>query len=264
MILENAALVFCLMSTLWVWSVFRRDVSVVDPWWSIGFLLVTANSAWTAGPGTARWLVLAVVAVWSIRLWGYLLARSAGKPEDARYTAFRERYGAHRYWWVSFFQVFLLQGVLILVVSAPLQVAASAPGPDPIGPLDIAGAALALFGAGYEALADAQLAAWKRRPDRGEVMDQGLWRTSRHPNYFGEVLVAWGFWLFAADEPLGPVLLLAPALMTFLLVRVSGVALLDAHMARRKPAYQEYMRRTPALVPGLLRAGKAPPRAGGT
>jgi steroid 5-alpha reductase family enzyme len=260
MILTNILLVFGLMTALWVWSVLRRDVSVVDPWWSIGFLVVTANSARLAGVGSARWLVLAVVALWSLRLWLYLLARSRGKPEDARYTAFRMRYGADRYWWLSYFQVFLLQGTLLLLVSAPLQYAANAPGPDPIGALDLAGAALTLFGAGYEAVADAQLARWKKRPDRGEVMDEGLWRTSRHPNYFGEVLVAWGFWLFAADEPLGVPLVLAPLLMTFLLVRVSGVAMLDEHMARRKPAYRDYMRRTPALIPGFPRATKPPRR----
>ncbi|GDX82817.1 hypothetical protein LBMAG42_46280 [Deltaproteobacteria bacterium] len=247
----NALLVICLMTTLWVWSVFKRDVSVVDPWWSIGFLLVTANSARLAGAGAGRWLVLAVVAAWSLRLWLYLLARSRGKPEDARYTAFRLRYGAERYWWLSYFQVFLLQGALVLLVSAPLQYAASAPGPDPIGVLDVIGAALALFGAGYEAVADAQLAAWKRRPGRGEVLEEGLWRTSRHPNYFGEVLVAWGFWLFCADQPLGLLFVFAPLLMTFLLVRVSGVAMLDEHMARRKPAYRDYMRRTPALIPAV-------------
>ena len=258
MIATNILLVFALMSALWVWSVLRRDVSVVDPWWSIGFLVVTANSARMAGAGSARWLVLGVVAVWALRLWFYLLARARGKSEDARYTAFRVRYGAHRYWWLSYFQVFLLQGALILLVSAPLQCAASAP--DPIGILDLAGAALALFGAGYEAVADAQLAAWKRRPDRAEVMDEGLWRTSRHPNYFGEVLVAWGFWLFCADQPLGALLVFAPLLMTFLLVRVSGVAMLDEHMARRKPAYRDYIRRTPALIPGVHRIPKTPHR----
>ena len=260
MIVTNILLVLVLMTTLWAWSVFRRDVSVVDPWWSIGFLVVTANSARMAGAGSARWMVLAVVAVWSLRLWLYLLVRARGKPEDARYTAFRIRYGADRYWWLSYFQVFLLQGALVLLASAPLQYAASAPGPDPIGVLDLAGAALALFGAGYEAVADAQLAAWKRRPGRGEVMDVGLWRTSRHPNYFGEVLVAWGFWLFAADEPLGAWVVIAPLLMTFLLVRVSGVAMLDEHMARRKPAYRDYMRRTPALIPGFPRVVNMPPR----
>ncbi len=257
MIMSNIALVGCLMVTLWVVSVARRDVSIVDPWWSIGFLLVTVNSARLAGAGEARWLVVGVVAAWALRLWAYLLSRAIGKPEDPRYTAFRERFGPARYWWVSLFQVFLLQGVLVLVVSAPLQLAASAPGPDHMGVLDVLAAAMTLFGAAYEAVADAQLARFKARPDRPPVMDQGLWRTSRHPNYFGEVLVAWGCWLFAADEPLGPALVFAPLLMTFLLVRVSGVAMLDEHMARRKPEYRAYMARTSALVPWPVRKGEA-------
>lgn len=253
MIVSNIVLVASLMVTLWVVSVARRDVSIVDPWWSMGFLLVTANSARLAGPGHARWLVVGVVALWAVRLWAYLLRRSVGKPEDARYTAFRERFGPARYWWVSLFQVFLLQGTLVLLVSAPLQLAASAPAPDAITVLDVAAAVITLFGAAYEAVADAQLARFKARPDRPPVMDQGLWRTSRHPNYFGEVLVAWGCWLFAADQPLGPVLLFAPLLMTFLLVRVSGVAMLDEHMARRKPEYRAYMARTSALIPWPVR-----------
>lgn len=250
MIIQNVLLVLVLMSSLWVWSVIRSDASVVDPYWSMGFFLVTGSTVLQTGLTPGKTLLLVVVAAWALRLWVYLLRRARGKPEDPRYAAFRRRYGPERYWWVSFFQVFLLQGSLILLVSAPLQLAAAAPGPDPIGWLDGLAAAIALFGAGYEAVADAQLAAWKRRPDRGEVMDQGLWRTSRHPNYFGEVLVAWGFWLFAASEQGGLVVLFAPVLMTWLLVRVSGVAMLDAQMAARGPAYRAYMERTPALIPG--------------
>jgi len=253
MIVANVLLVLVLMTALWGWSVLRRDASVVDPWWSMGFLLVTAASVAQTGLTPGKTLLLVVVGAWALRLWLYLLGRARGKPEDARYTAFRQRYGPERYWWVSYFQVFLLQGALMLLVSAPLQLAAAAPGPDPIGVLDLLAAALALFGAGYEAVADAQLAAWKRRPDRGPVMDQGLWRTSRHPNYFGEVLVAWGFWLFAAGDRGGFAVLFAPVLMTWLLVRVSGVAMLDAQMAARGPAYRDYMARTPALVPGRPR-----------
>lgn len=253
MIVQNALLVLALVTALWAWSVLRRDASVIDPWWSMGFLLVTVSTVASTGLTPGKALLLGVVGAWALRLWVYLLRRSRGKPEDPRYAAFRRRYGPERYWWVSFFQVFLLQGTLVLVISAPLQLAAAAPGPDPIGVLDIAAAALALFGAGYEAVADAQLAAWKRRPDRGEVMDEGLWRTSRHPNYFGEVLVAWGFWLFAVGERGGGVVIFAPALMTWLLVRVSGVAMLDAQMAARGPAYRAYMARTPSLIPGRPR-----------
>lgn len=251
----SAALVFGLMTLLWVASVFLRDASIVDPWWSMAFLLVTAHTAARTGLTPGKALLLAMVAAWALRLWGYLLLRSRGKPEDPRYAGFREKYGADRYWWFSFFQVFLLQGVLVVVISAPLQLAGAAAAPDPVTLLDLLG--LAVFAAGFviEAVADAQLASYRRAKARGgadapgPVLDTGLWRYTRHPNYFGEALLWWGFWIAVLDAPWGWATAFAPALMTFLLVKVSGVAMLDAHMAAKRPAYAEYMRRTSAFVP---------------
>ncbi|MCL4808935.1 MAG: DUF1295 domain-containing protein [Thermoanaerobaculia bacterium] len=251
----NAALVFGLMSLLWVAGVFLRDASIVDPWWSMAFLLVLAHTAARTGPTPGKTLLLAMVAAWALRLWGYLLLRSRGKPEDPRYAAFRAKYGADRYWWFSFFQVFLLQGVLVVVISAPLQLAGAAAPPDPVSPLDLLG--LALFAAGFviEVVGDAQLASYRRAKARGgtgapgPVLDTGLWRYTRHPNYFGEALLWWGFWVAALDTPWGWATAFAPAFMTFLLVKVSGVAMLDAHMAAKRPEYGEYMRRTSGFVP---------------
>lgn len=253
MLLANVGVVLGLMSLVWVWSVIRRDVSVVDPFWSVAYLLAVANSVLWTGVTPAKLLILAVVGLWALRLWGWLTWRSIGKGEDPRYTAFRQRFGPERYWWFSFFQVFMLQGGLVLLVTAPLQLAGAAPPPDEIGALDVLAAVIALAGTAIEAVADWQLERFKRRPNRRPVMDEGLWRYSRHPNYFGEILVAWGFFLFALDQPAGIATLFGPILMTFLLVRVSGVALLDEHMAARKPEYREYMRRTRALVPGPRR-----------
>jgi len=251
----NAALVLALMTALWGVSVVVRDASIVDPWWSVGFLLVAAQTAARTGLTPGKALLLTMVAAWAIRLWLYLLSRSRGKPEDPRYAAFRKRYGAERYWWISFFQVFLLQGSLVLLVSAPLQVAAAAGAPDPISLADLFG--LALFAAGFliEVAADAQLSSFRRARARGgadvpgPVLDTGLWRYSRHPNYFGEALLWWGFFLCALDEPAGLATVLAPALMTFLLLKVSGVAMLDAHMAATRPEYADYVRRTSAFLP---------------
>ena len=253
MILSNLLVVAVLVHVLWVWSVIRRDASVIDPWWSIGSLLVAVNSVRLTGMTPGKALLLGVVAIWALRLWGYLLIRSVGKPEDPRYQAFRQQFGPERYWWFSYFQVFLLQGSLVLVVSAPLAVAAAASAPDPIVLLDWVGAGIALAGLTIEAVADAQLAAWRKRPDRGAVFDEGLWRASRHPNYFGECLVAWGLWLFALDQPYGWLVIFGPLVTTFLLLRVSGVAMLDRHMARSKPEYRAYMENTPAFVPDLRR-----------
>jgi steroid 5-alpha reductase family enzyme len=125
----NVALVFGLMTTLWLVSVRLRDASIVDPWWSMGFLLVTVHTALATGLTPAKVLVLTLVGTWSLRLWLHLLLRSRGKPEDPRYASFRQRYGAARYWWVSLFQVFLLQGSLVVLISAPLQLAAAASSP---------------------------------------------------------------------------------------------------------------------------------------
>lgn len=255
LLLGNAALVLALMTALWVVSVLVRDASIVDPWWSIAFLLVTALTVARTGLTPGKALLLVLVATWAIRLWLHLLSRSRGKDEDPRYAAFRRRYGAERYWWVSFFQVFLLQGVLVVLVSAPLQVAAAAGEPDPISPFDLAGLALFLVGFAFEAVADAQLAAYRAARARGgasapgPVLDTGLWRFSRHPNYFGEAVLGWGFFLCALDQPMGWATVFAPVLMTFLLVKVSGVAMLDAHMAATRPEYAGYVRRTSAFVP---------------
>ncbi len=251
----NAALVLGLMTLLWLTSVARRDASIVDPWWGMAFLLVTANTALRTGLTPAKTMLLIVVATWAVRLWLHLLLRSRGKPEDPRYAQFRKRYGAERYWWVSFFQVFVLQGCLVLFISAPLQFAASAPLPDSIGGVQIAGLALFTMGLLFEAVADWQLQAFRGDPARrGTVLDTGLWRWSRHPNYFGEAVLWWGFWLFALSRPLGLATVVGPALMTFLLLKVSGVSLLDAHLKRSKPGYEDYVRRTSAFVPRRPRA----------
>lgn len=255
LVVGNAALVLALMTVLWVASVRLRDASLVDPWWSIAFLLVAAHTALRTGLTPGKALLLAAVAAWALRLFLHLFLRSLGKPEDPRYAAFRERYGPERYVWFSFFQVFLLQGALVVVVSAPLQLAGASAAPDPISTTDLLGLALFAAGFGIEAVADAQLARYRRARAKGgpgapgPVLDTGLWRFSRHPNYFGDALLWWGFWLLALDAPWGWATVFAPALMTFLLVKVSGVAMLDAHMAAKRPEYAEYMRRTSGFVP---------------
>ena len=247
---SNAALVLVLMAALWLVSLSRRDASIVDPWWSIAFLVVLAHTVASVGLTPAKALLLAMVAIWAVRLWLHLLLRSRGKPEDPRYAAFRQRYGPERYWWISFFQVFVLQGVLVILISAPLQIAGAAAAPDPITALDCAGLVVFTIGLAFEVVADCQLQAFRRDPkSRGRVLDQGLWRYSRHPNYFGEAVLWWGFWLCALDQPLGLPSIFAPLLMTFLLVKVSGVAMLDAHLTATKPGFAEYVRRTSAFVP---------------
>jgi len=246
----NGALVIALMVVLWLVSVRLRDASIVDPWWSMLFLLITAHTVARSGVTPGKTLLLVLVAAWALRLWLHLLLRARGEPEDPRYAAFRERFGPQRYWWVSFFQVFLLQGSLALIISAPLQLAGAASAPDGISVFDVVGSLLFAVGLGFEVVADRQLEAFRRdQARRGQVLDSGLWRFSRHPNYFGEALLWWGLWLCALDQPMGWATVLAPSLMTFLLVRVSGVSLLDAHMRSTKPGYADYMERTSGFVP---------------
>lgn len=248
--LANAGLVLGMMSLLWLVSVRLTDVSIVDPWWSFGFLLVSLQGILRTGATPAKLLVLSLVATWALRLWAHLLWRSRGKPEDPRYAAFRERFGAQRYWWVSYFQVFVLQGLLMLIISAPLVVASMAAPPDPIGLTHLLGASVVVIGLLFEVIADHQLAAFRRdKTKRGQVLDSGLWRYSRHPNYFGEALLWWGFWILALPQPYGWATIFAPILMSFLLLRVSGVTMLDAHLSRTKPGYADYVRRTSAFFP---------------
>ncbi|MBP9111702.1 MAG: DUF1295 domain-containing protein [Polyangiaceae bacterium] len=251
----NALAIFLLMSLLWIWSVIRKDASIVDPWWSISFLIVTVQSSLRSGLTPAKGLLLGMVGLWALRLWGHLLLRSRGKPEDPRYTAFRERFGRERYWWVSFFQVFLLQGTLAFFISAPLQLAASQDTPNPITVTDLVGFLVFVIGFAFEAIGDWQLEQFRKtRTSREQVLNTGLWRYTRHPNYFGETVLWWGFWITCLDAPYGWLTFPAPALMTFLLLRVSGVSLLDAHLTNTKPQYAEYIRTTSAFFPKAPKA----------
>jgi steroid 5-alpha reductase family enzyme len=187
--------------------------------------------------------------LWALRLAGYLLWRNAGHGEDPRYGAMRRHWGK-RFPWISLATVFGLQGLLQWVVSLPLQVGVAAPGVAPLGALDVLGLALFAAGLGFETIGDLQLARFKADPaNAGRVMDRGLWRYTRHPNYFGDALAHWGLFAIALATPLGWLTALSPVVMTFLLLRVSGVALLERSIGRRRPEYAEYRRRTSAFVP---------------
>lgn len=251
----NAAWMLGLMTTLWLVSVRLRNASIVDPFWSIASLLVLVRTVLVTGATTGKLALLVLVGAWALRLFAHLLARSIGHGEDPRYAAFRARFGRERYWWISFFQVFVLQGALALVVSLPLFVAGAAPPPDAIAWNDVAGGVIALLGLVVEAVADATLARFRRDPaNKGKVLDHGLFARSRHPNYFGECVFAWGTWLMTIDRgALALASAFGPAIMTFLLLRVSGVTMLDAHLAKTKPGYAAYMARTPAFFPRLFR-----------
>jgi steroid 5-alpha reductase family enzyme len=254
--LASGLAIVALMVAVWVLSVAVRDASIVDSVWSLGFVVVAAV-ALGAGPGVfqRRLLVFALVVVWGVRLSVHVTRRNWGRGEDYRYRAFRTRWGP-RFWWVSLFTVFLLQGAIMFVVSLPIQTAGAGDTPASLDVLDMIGAAVWFVGFAFETVGDAQLARFKADPaNRGAVMDRGLWRYTRHPNYFGDATLWWGIGLVALAVPWGWLALVGPAVMTFMLVRVSGVAMLERTIADRRPGYAEYVRRTSAFLP-------LPPRRG--
>jgi steroid 5-alpha reductase family enzyme len=238
------------MFALWLLSLALRDASIVDVWWGPGFAAIATASWWWGAGGNAerRALSTAIAVLWGLRLGGYLAWRNWGRGEDPRYQAMRRHWGA-RFPLVSLATVFGLQGALMWFVSLPVQVVHVSPG-GPLGALDAAGAALAALGLFFEAVGDAQLARFRADPaNRSRVMDRGLWRYTRHPNYFGDCCVWWGLYAIAAATPLGVWTLASPLLMTFLLLRVSGVALLERSIGKRRPEYVDYAARTSAFVP---------------
>ena len=236
-----------LFMTAWAVCTARRNVGLVDIFWSLFFLYAAGYYAIAAEPPGPRALpVLALVSAWALRLGGHLAARNWNAPEDHRYRAIRVRNQPH-FEWKSLYLVFGLQGLLAWFISAPLAVVAVSQ--TTLGPLDWLGFSLVAFGMVFEGVADAQLARFRRhRATAGQVLDQGLWRYSRHPNYFGESCVWWGFYLLAVAAG-GSWTVFAPLLMTLLLLRVSGVALLEKNIGDRRPAYREYIARTSAFVP---------------
>jgi len=238
------------MSLLWIISVIIRNVSIVDIFWGFGFVL--ANGFYfisTEGFLTRKIILLIMVSAWGLRLSGYLAWRNIGKGEDYRYQQFRSKYGGKRYWWISFFQTFLLQGVLMWLISAPL-LGAQYYGPEKnLGILDYAGIIIWITGIIFEAGGDFQLARFKADPsNKGKVLSSGLWHYTRHPNYFGDSAVWWGYGLIClAAGSIIPVL--GSLLMTALIIKVSGVALLEQNLKEKKPEYRDYIQRTSAFFP---------------
>ena len=227
----------------WLVATWRRNAGLVDIFWSLFFLTAAAVYALQAGTLSP---VLALLALWALRLAGYLAWRNWNAEEDHRYRAIRAR-NEPGFVWKSLYLVFGLQALLAWLISAPLYAAIASEGSAP-------GVALVLFGIAFEAIADWQLARFRADPaSRGQVMDRGLWRYTRHPNYFGECCVWWGFYAIAAAAG-GAWTVFSPLLMTFLLLRVSGVSLLEKDIGERRPAYRDYVRRTNAFIPGPRRA----------
>ena len=243
----GAALV--LVTLVWLVSLRTRDASLIDRWWGPGFALLAWGYLLAMRPSGPRGPLLALlVSIWGLRLGWHVARRNRGHGEDPRYAAMRAT-SPRTFPWTSLVTVFWLQAALMWIVALPLYAALRPDSPGRLGALDLAGVGLWLAGFAFEAIGDAQLAAFRRDPaNRGQVMDRGLWAWTRHPNYFGDATLWWGFGLFALSTHGASWTLVGPCVMSVLLVRVSGAALLERHMSAR-PGYAEYVRRTSAFFP---------------
>ena len=251
--LISVLIVLGYMTAIWVASLFLRNSSIVDIFWGAGFVLIHwVYFAFTPGGFLGRKLILgALVTIWGLRLSLHILRRNWGKPEDFRYQKWRQEAGG-KWWWQSFFKVFVLQGILLWIISAPLLAAQYSSNPARLTILDFT--ALVVWGIGFffETVGDWQLARFRADPaNKGKVMRTGVWRYTRHPNYFGDAAQWWGYYLVALAAG-GWWTIFSPVLMTLLLRRVSGVALLEKSMISR-PGYKEYVESTSAFVPWFPR-----------
>lgn len=251
-LISLAAITF-LMTLLWLLSLRLKNSSIVDIFWGAGFVI----TGWLyfaltpEGVLARKLLIVILVTIWGLRLSFHILRRNWGKPEDFRYQKWREESG-EAWWWRSFFKVFLLQGLLMWIISAPLAAAQLKPYPESLSLVDFAGLAVWMIGFFFEAAGDYQLSRFKANPmNKGKVLATGVWRYTRHPNYFGDAAQWWGYYLIAVAGG-GWWSIFSPILMTFLLVRVSGVALLEKSM-ESKPGYREYIERTSPFIPWFPR-----------
>lgn len=253
LLLLAALVIGLLMLATWVVSVIINDASIVDIVWGLGFVIVT----WATYPASPvdsptdrAVLMLALVTIWGLRLTAYLAWRNIGKGEDRRYQQMRKK-SPDSFWIVTLYKVFGLQALLMWVVAVPAVVTWASD--TPLSWLDYVGAGIWLVGVTFETVGDIQLARFKAQPgSKGKVMDRGLWRYTRHPNYFGDFCVWWGIYLVAAAGGAWWAIF-SPIVMTALLMRYSGAGLLEKTITRRRPEYEEYIRTTNAFFPGPSR-----------
>ena len=249
--LSIGLIILILMILLWLPSLALKNSSIVDIFWGTGFVIVFWVATFLTSKSSSTQIILlgSLVSIWGLRLSIHIYQRNHGQPEDFRYARWRADAGAS-WWWQSFFKVFLLQGVLLWVIAVPLIAAqVSTPNPLKCECTDYTGVALWLVGFIFEAGGDYQLKKFKANPaNKGKLLKTGFWSVTRHPNYFGDAAQWWGFYLIAFSAGAGWTIF-SPFLMTFLLIKISGVAMLEKTMKESKPEYAEYIARTSAFFP---------------
>ena len=247
---QASSIILILVTLLWIWSIFIKNVSIVDIFWGFGFVVVNTFYVFMSGELNARKIViLTLVCIWGFRLAIYLAIRNIGKGEDFRYQEFRQNYCPKRYWWFSYFQTFLLQGILIMIISLPLLGINYNNSNGNLEILDYLGIIIWIIGFTFETVGDFQLSNFKRDPkNKGKILHTGLWKYTRHPNYFGDSAVWWAYGIFSIAagsywQAIGAVI------MTLLILKISGVSLLEKTLKETKPQFKEYIQKTSSFIP---------------
>lgn len=251
--LLSAKIIFVFMNVMFIIAQIKKDNSIVDIGWGLGFLLVTVGLMLSTGfQSLVHLTFLAMIALWSLRLAGYIYKRNRGTGEDYRYAAWRKEWGKNVVW-RAYLQVFMLQGFIMWIVLSP-SYSVFADLAVTFGITHYVGVLLWAIGFYFEAISDAQMMRFKSdASNKGKVMNQGLWKYTRHPNYFGEALLWWGFGMFSFTTEMWWLSVIGPALITFFLLKVSGVAMLERKYDGN-PKYAEYQRTTNAFLPWFPKA----------
>ena len=247
---QASFLIFILVTILWIWSVYLKDVSIIDIFWGLGFVILNIFYVLNSGDLNSRKILLLVlVSVWGLRLSIYLAYRNIGKGEDFRYQEFRRKFGPKRYWWLSYFQAFLLQGALMILISITLLGMSFTSQLKTLSTLDYIGIGIWLIGFIFEAGGDYQLMRFKKNTNnKGTLLITGFWKYTRHPNYFGDAVVWWSYGIFSISagaywQVIGSIL------MTLLIIKISGVTLLEKSLKQTKTAYSDYVDKTSSFFP---------------
>ena len=250
LLIINFLAVLAMMFLGWIISLVFKNVTIVDSLWGLGFVLIAWLTYVSAeGFQGRKLLITLLVTLWGARLSLHLSWRNWGHGEDPRYATWRKDSG-EGFWLISLFKVFILQAVFLWAIALALQWGQASPLPDHLTALDFLGAAMWAVGFFFEAVGDWQLARFKADPgNRGQVMDQGLWAYSRHPNYFGESLIWWGIFVIALATPSSLWTVISPIIITTVLLKMTGVALMEKAIVNTRPGYADYIARTNALVP---------------